>query len=80
MWAQKMKVLFNPGKTKDVIFSNRCLFNSLPVVFKNVFVDRVTEHRHLGVWLSSSLDFKKQVKEVCLMGNYKLSVLRSVKC
>ena len=34
---------------------------------------------HLGVWLSSSLDFKKQVKEVCLKANHKLSVLRSVK-
>ena len=44
-----------------------------------MFVDRVTEHRHLGVWLSSSLDFKKQVKEVCQKANFKLSVLRSVK-
>ena len=78
-WAVKWKVTFNPGKTKDVIFSQKYLFNSLPIVFNHVFVDRVTEHRHLGVWLSSSLDFKKQVKEVCQKANFKLSILRSVK-
>ena len=36
-------------------------------------------HKHLGIYLSSSLDWSKQVHEVCLKANRKLSVLRSVK-
>ena len=79
-WAVKWKVTFNPSKTKDVIFSKKNLFNSLPIIFNSIIVDRVTEHRHLGIWLSSSLDRQKQVKEVCLKANAKLAVLRSVKC
>ena len=36
-------------------------------------------HKHLGVYLSSSLDWSKQIDNVCLKANRKLSVLRSVK-
>ena len=36
-------------------------------------------HKHLGVYLSSSLDWNRQIDEVCLKANRKLSVLRSVK-
>ena len=70
---------FNPGKTKDLIFSNKCLFNSPPLIFNGVVVDRVSQHKHLGIWLSSNLDFKKQVHETCIRANGKLAVLRSVK-
>ena len=78
-WAVKWKVTFNPGKSKDMIFSKKSLFNSPPIIFNNTFVDRVSEHRHLGIWLSGNLSWEKQIKEVCLKANYKLSVLRSVK-
>ena len=36
-------------------------------------------HKHLGVYLSSTLDWSTQISEVCLKANRKLSVLRSVK-
>ena len=41
-------------------------------------IDRVNTHKHLGLILTSTLDFSYQVKEVCLKANRKLSVLRSV--
>ena len=78
-WAVKWKVSFNPSKTKELIFSKKNLSNSPPIIFDNTFVSRVYEHRHLGVWLSPSLDWSKQVREVCLKANGKLAVLRSVK-
>ena len=78
-WAGKWKVSFNPSKSKDVIFSKKNLANSPPIIFNNTLVSRVHEHRHLGVWLSSSLDWSKQVREVCLRANGKLAVLRSVR-
>ena len=53
--------------------------NSPPLIFGETFIDRVNTHKHLGLLLTSSLDFSLQVHEVCLKANRKLSVLRSVK-
>ena len=53
--------------------------NSPPLIFGDILIDRVNLHKHLGVYLSSSLDWSKQVDEVCLKANRKLSVLRTVK-
>ena len=79
-WAKKWKVDFNPGKSKDVIFSqNKVLFNSPPVLLDGAFVERVHEHKHLGIYLSSNLSWSRQIHEVCLQANRKLAVLRSVK-
>ena len=79
-WAKKWKVSFNPGKSKDVIFSeNKVLFNSPPLIFNNSFVERVHEHKHLGIFLSSTLSWARQIHETCLKANRKLAVLRSVK-
>ena len=33
LWATKWKVSFNPKKSKDIIFSNKCLNNSPPSSF-----------------------------------------------
>ena len=78
-WAAKWKVKFNPGKSKDMIFTNKCLNNSPPLILDEKYIERVNNHRHLGLHLSSSLDWSVQVREVCLKANRKLSVLRSVK-
>ena len=79
LWAEKWKVTFNGGKSKDLIFSNKCLNNSPPLVLNGVYIDRVSSHRHLGLYLTSNLDWSLQVEQVCLKANRKLSVLRSVK-
>ena len=78
-WAKKWKVTFNAGKSKDIIFSQKCLNNSPPLIFNNSYIERVNLHKHLGLYLSSSLDWSEQIKQVCLKANQKLSVLRSVK-
>ena len=78
-WAEKWKVMFNASKSKDIIFSKKMLFNSPPVLLNNSVINRVHQHRHLGIWLSSSQDWGKQIQETCLKANSKLAVLRSVK-
>ena len=78
-WSRKWKVTFNPGKTKDIIFcNNKVMNNSPPILFDGSYVNRVIEHKHLGVWLSSSLSWSRQIQETCMKANCKLSVLRSV--
>ena len=78
-WATKWKVEFNGSKSKDIIFSNKYLNNSPPLVLNDIVIERVNCHRHLGLYLTSSLDWGEQVHQVCLKANKKLSVLRSVK-
>ena len=78
-WATKWKVKFNAVKSKDMIFSNKLLNNSPPLLFNNNSIERVNTHRHLGVYLSSSLDWTVQVNDVCLKASKKLAVLRNVK-
>ena len=78
-WATKWKVTFNGSKSKDIIFSNKCLNNSPPLIFDDIIIERVNCHKHLGLYLTSNLDWSEQVHQVCLKANRKLSVLRSVK-
>ena len=78
-WSNIWKVTFNASKSKDMIFSNKVLHNSPPVLFNNVAVERVTSHKHLGVYITSTLDWSLQVHETCMKAYRKLSVLRSVK-
>ena len=78
-WAEKWRVIFNAKKSKDIIFSNKCLNNSPPLVFGESFIERVNTHKHLGLVLTSDLNWTQQINEVSLKANRKLSVLRSVK-
>ena len=63
-WADKWKVSFNSLKSKDIIFSNKVLNNSPPLVFKNNFIERVNTHRQLGVYLTSNLDWSIQIYDI----------------
>ena len=73
-WAERWKVTFNAGKSKDLIFSNKLLNNSPPLEFNNVYVERVNTHKHLGVYLKTNLDWSRQIHETCLKANRKLVV------
>ena len=72
-WSKKWKVTFNAKKSKEIIFSKKCLHNSPPIIFNNTYVDRVNSHKHLGVHLQSDLDWATQIHHTCLKANRKLS-------
>ena len=55
------------------------LNNSPPLIFDSGLIERVSNHKHLGLNLSSTLDWSVQVEQVCLKANRKLAVLRTVK-
>ena len=78
-WATKWKVNFNPKKTKDMIFSNKDLRISPPILFDGVPIERVKEHKHLGIYLTSDLSWSRHVQYISKRANSKLSVLRSIK-
>ena len=51
----------------------------ITVFFNENFINRVNTHRHLGVYLTSNLDWSTQINDICLKANRKLAVLRNVK-
>ena len=65
-WAKIWKVTFNSSKSKEIIFTNKLLHNSPPVVFNGTVVERVTSHKHLGVYLTPTLDWSLHVHEMCI--------------
>ena len=77
-WALSWKVTFNPSKSKDLIFSNK-LLPSHPTIFGLHCIERVTTVKHLGVFLTSTLDWNKQIQSIVKKVNYKLSIIQSVK-
>ena len=79
-WSEKWKVSFNPQKTKDMIFSNKPVTATPPLTFNDTDIDRLTSHRHLGIYLTPTLDWSVQINQVCLKANRKLNILKSVKC
>ena len=80
IWKNKWNFFFNPSKSKDLFFSEKKVsLNSPPLILNGVFVERVHEHKHLGIYLDTSLSWARQVHETCLRANRKLAVLSSVR-
>jgi hypothetical protein len=52
--------------------------NSHGLLFNGDSIKMVNEHKHLGVFLTATLDWSKQIHEVCLKANRKLAMLRNV--
>ena len=44
-----------------------------------MFINRVNTHKHIGMYLNSTLDWSTQINDVCLKANRKFPVLRSIK-
>ena len=78
-WARTWKITFNADKSKDILFSRKYINSSPPIVFNNEYITRVNTVKHLGIYLTSNLDWSLQIYNVCLRANRKLSVLRQVR-
>ena len=77
-WAKIWKIKFNADKSSDLLFSTKS-YPTNPLLFLNSeTIKKVPEHKHLGIYLTSTLDWTKQIHEVCLKANHKLAVLRSI--
>ena len=61
-----------------MLFSHKIFSNVPHILFNNTIVKPVQEHKHLGIWLTPTLCWSKQIHEICLRANSKLAVLRSV--
>ena len=81
MWAHKWKLTFNPLKSKDIIFSTNPILHhpSYPTIMGLHIIDRVTLHKHLGVFIQSDLSWQKHIEYITRKVNLKLSIIWKVK-
>jgi hypothetical protein len=59
-WSKKWHVDFSPPKTKELLISRTREEGDHPQLFLDqVAIERVTEHKHLGLTISKDLSWKK---------------------
>ena len=78
-WSNKWKITFQPTKTRDLIFTQKSISNVPTIKFDKKNIMRVNRHKHLGVYLTTNLDWAEQIKYVSLRANQKLGVLRQIR-
>jgi hypothetical protein len=78
-WSNKWLVDFSPHKTKQMIITNRDPQDIPVVLFNNHPVERVTEHKHLGLTFSNDLTWKSHVYNIAKKAYNCLGILRPLK-
>ena len=79
-WAYQWKLEFNPGPTKqatEVLFScKKCRPNHPKLIFNGATVEKVNEHKHLGLVLDSRLSFEKHINEKLIKAKKNVGILK----
>ena len=58
-WADKWLVSFSPPKTEELLISNKAPRAHPPLYLNNERITTVKHHKHLGIYLSDNLSWKK---------------------
>jgi len=77
-WADRWLVNFNPGKTKAMAISNRT-FEHPPLFFDNIQLSDISEHKHLGITLTSNLSWSAHINNIINNASKVCQVLRRLK-
>ena len=77
-WGGRASIAAQCTPGKEIIFSKTNI-NSPQLTLNNENIKRVHTHKHLGLFLTSNLDWSAQIHYVCLRANRKLAVIRKNK-
>ena len=77
-WADQWLVNFNPGKTKAMTLSNKNVQHP-PLFFDNSELNNVSQHKHLGLTLTSTLSWSIHVNEIVQNASKMCNVLQQFK-
>lgn len=79
-WTCDWRVTINPGKTKSMTFSAKRIKPRHPMLyFNNETIEIVSNHKHLGVILSSNLSWRAHIFNVYEKASKKLNLLKGLK-
>ena len=78
-WTHSNMMKFNHDKSNYIVFSRSKEKFSTRINLENVKLDRVTETKMLGVWLTEDLKWAKNTKEICIRAYSRVSLLTKLK-
>ena len=70
---------FNHEKSNYIVFSRSMKTISTRISLENVNLDRVTETKMLGLWLTEDMKWTKNTKEICIKSYSRVSLLTKLK-
>ena len=80
IWTKKWLVTINPDKTKSMIFSVKCQKPLHPQLkYDNKAIESVSNHKHLGVTLSSNLSWRAHVFNIYERASKRLNYFKGLK-
>ena len=78
-WAKQWLVTFNPSKTVAMVFSNNRNVQLPNLIFDDVRISFVDNHKHLGLTLSSNGKWKTHINNLCQSASKLLGMMRTLK-
>ena len=80
-WAHKWRMLFNPDPTKQAVevtfLRKKISADHPPVLFNNIRVIKMNEHKHLGIILDSKLSFATHIQSIILKCRRGIGMIKS---
>ena len=80
-WANKWLVKFSPEKTESMLITLKKHQKNVhpPLFLKGALITNVDRHKHVGVWLDSSLSWSYHINEIVNNASTKLNLLNYFK-
>ena len=78
-WSKQWLLEFNPQKTKVVFFSFKNVEKFPNLLFDDCTLEYVSQHKHLGVLLSSNLSWSNHIDIIVKKAYKKLGLLKKLK-
>lgn len=78
-WSKQWLLEFNPQKTKVVFFSFKNVEKFPNLLFDDCTLEYVSQHKHLGVLLSSNLSWSNHIDIIVKKVYKKLGLLKKLK-
>ena len=77
-WANQASAVFNPTKSMQMSFGSKLRKSSGPhdITICDVVLSRANTHRHLGITLSSNLEFHAHVRNITHLYRSRVFLLR----
>ncbi len=80
LWAKRWKININPSKTVAMLFSKKVNPNkNFTIKLNQDIIGLSDHHKHLGLWLSHNLQWKKHIKESANKARQRLGCLSRYK-
>ena len=77
LWAKRWKININPTKTVAMLFSKKANPDTFFQIKLNSEVIRLSSHhKHLGLWLTDNMTWKKHITEISSKARQRLGCLK----